>query len=105
MPYNEAAGSYNTHLTNHRERRELHDIPLRQPITARDEFSYALDGDAVAIEDLITYLIDQAHLDSQVRRHPRTYPIHVTATEHLEHAREQLISTLEETLRHAQDEH
>lgn len=98
--YNEAIGSYNTHLDNHRDRRGLRNIPFRDPITAHETFDSALNGNRSAIKALLTYLIDQAHLDSQLRRHPRTYPIHVEATEHLQIAREQLISTLEEALHH-----
>lgn len=98
--YNEAVGSYNTHLDNHRDRRDLHDIPFRVPISTNEEFEGAIDGDRPAIEALLAHLIDQAHLDSQLRRHPRTYPIHDEATEHLEDARGQLITTLEEALYH-----
>lgn len=103
MLYNEAVGSYNTHLDNHRERRDLHDIPFREPIAVMDEFSAATAGDAAAIDALIANLLDQAHLDSQIRRHPRTYPIHLNAVEHLRLAREQVISTLEEAFGHARD--
>ncbi len=102
--YNEAVGSYNTHLDNHRDRRDLHDVPYRTPITAHDAFDDALDGDPSAIEALLTHLLDQAHLDSQLRRHPRTYPIHVEAVDHLRMAREQLVTTLEEALRHVRDD-
>lgn len=98
--YNEAVGSYNTHLENHRNRRDLQDLPFREPITAHQAFEDAMDGDPSAIEALITALIDEAHLDSDLRRHPRTYPIHLEAVEHLQVAREQLISTLEEALVH-----
>lgn len=98
--YNEAVGSYNTHLENHRNRRDLQDLPFREPITANDAFEDAMDGHPSAIEALITALIDEAHLDSDLRRHPRTYPIHLEAVEHLQVAREQLISTLEEALVH-----
>lgn len=100
--YNEAVGSFNTHLDNHRERRDLHDIPFREPISPGDEFSAVITGDAAAIEALIETLIDDAHLDSQVRRHPRTYPIHVNAVKHIRLAREQVVSTLEEAFAHAQ---
>lgn len=100
--YNEAVGSYNTHLDNHRDRRDLDDLPFRDPITAHDDFDDAIDGDGSAIEALLAHLIDQAHLDSQLRRHPRTYPVHVEAVEHLQIAREQLVTTLEEALRHIQ---
>jgi hypothetical protein len=98
--YNEAVGSYNTHLDNHRDRRDLYDIPFRTPVTAHDAFDDAIDGDRDSLEALLAHLIDQAHLDSQLRRHPRTYPIHTEASEHLQIARDQLVSTLEETLRH-----
>lgn len=100
--YNEAVGSYNTHLDNHRDRRDLHDLPFRTPITAHDAFDDASDGDRAAIESLLTHLIDQAHLDSRLRRHPGTYPVHVEATEHLQLAREQLVTTLEEVLQHVE---
>ena len=98
--YNEAVASYNTHLDNHRDRRDLHDVPFRAPITAHDAFEDASDGDRAAIESLLDHLLDQSHLDSELRRHPRTYPIHVEASEHLQLAREQLVTTLEETLQH-----
>lgn len=98
--YNEAVGSYNTHLDNHRDRRDLHDLPFRASIAAHDACGAALDGDPAAIDTLLTYLLDQAHLDSQLRRHPRTYPVHTEAVEHLQLARDQLISTLEEILHH-----
>lgn len=98
--YNEAVGSYNTHLNNHRDRRDLHDLPYRDPIAAHGAFDDALNGDRAAIEAVLTHLLNQPHLDSQLRRHPRTYPIHIEATEHLEIARERLIATLEEALQH-----
>lgn len=101
--YNEAVGSYNTHLDNHRDRRDLHDVPFRDPITAHDAFDAALDGDPAAIESLLTALVDRAHLDSELRRHPRTYPIHIEACEQLQIAREQLVTTLEEALCHIHD--
>lgn len=101
--YNEAVGSYNTHLDNHRDRRDLHDIPFRAPITAHDAFDEAIEGDRAAIEALLTTLLDQAHLDSQLRRHPRTYPVHIEAAEQLQIARGQLISTLEAALHHLDD--
>lgn len=97
-PYNRAVGSYNTHLANHRERRALHDIPFRAPITAHERFEAALAGERAALEAVLAHLIDGAHLDSQLRRHPRTYPIHREAVDHLEVAREQLVTTLEETI-------
>lgn len=96
--YNRAVGSYNTHLSNHRERRGLHDIPFREPVSAHDDFDAALRGETEAAERVLTDLIDEAHLDSQLRRHPRTYPIHVEAVEQLEMARDQLVTTLEEAL-------
>lgn len=98
--YNRAVGSYNTHLTNHPDRRDLHDIPFRSPITSREAFDDAVNGDRSAMETLLTHLINEGHLDSQLRRHPRSYPIHLEATEHLKVAREQLITTLEEALHH-----
>ena len=98
--YNEAVASYNTHLDNHRDRRDLHDVPFRAPITAHDAFEDAGDGDRAAIESLLAHLLDQSHLDSQLRRHPRTYPIHVEASEHLQLARDQLVTTLEAALQH-----
>lgn len=96
--YNRAVGSYNTHLANHRERRSLHDLPFRPPITAHDQFEAALAGEREALEAVLAHLIDGAHLDSRVRRHPRAYPIHREAVDHLEVAREQLVATLEETV-------
>ena len=98
--YNEAIGSYNTHLDNHRERRELQAIPFRSPVTAADAFDDAVEGDRAAIEALLSSLLDEAHLDSQLRRHPRTYPIHLEAAEHLEIARDRLVATLEDALYH-----
>ena len=98
--YNEAVGSYNTHLDNHRARRDLYDVPFRHPITAHRAFDGAVVGDRAAIEALLEHLLDQPHLDSRLRRHPRTYPIHIEASEHLRTAREQLVTTLEEALRH-----
>lgn len=103
LVYNQAVGSYNTHLDNHRDRSGLHDIPFRDPITKHDSYDAALGGDPVAIGSLLTYLIDQAHLDSELRRHEGTFPIHIEACDHLEIARKQLITTLEETLRQLQD--
>ena len=98
--YNEAIGSYNTHLDNHRDRRDLHDIPFRTPISAHDAYGDARDGDRAALEAILDHLLEEVHLDSQLRRHPRTYPIHIEATEHLVIARDQLVTTLEETIRH-----
>ena len=98
--YNEAVGSYNTHLDNHRARRDLHDVPFRHPITAHDAFDDAVGGDRAAVAALLDHLLDQPRLDSRLRRHPRTYPVHIEASEHLRIAREQLVTTLEEALRH-----
>ena len=100
--HEEAVESYNEHLDNHRDRRDLHELPAREPVAAHDAYEPALDGDPAAIDALLTHLIDRAHLDSQVRRHPRTYPVHVEAVEHLEIARDQLVGTLEEAFRHSQ---
>lgn len=96
--YNRAVGSFNTHLDNHRDRRDLYDLSFRTPITAHDAFSDALEGDQDAIESVLDYLLDQAHLDSMVRRHPRTFPIHREAVEHLEVARADLVTALEDAL-------
>ena len=96
--YNEAIGSYNTHLDNHRDRRALHDVPFRSPITAHDSFDDAIAGDFDAMQNLLTHLLNESHKDSSLRCHPRTYPIHIEACEHLQIAREQLISILEEIL-------
>lgn len=98
--YNEAVGSYNSHLDNHREERDLQDLPFREPITAHRAYDDAAVGDRLAIEDLLTHLLDQAHLDSQLRRHPESLPIHHEAAEHLRIARRQLVTTLEEALLH-----
>lgn len=101
--YNEAVGSYNSHLDNHREMRGLHGIPDRSPITAHDAFDEAIDGDPAALERLLAHLLDHAHLDSQLRRHPRAQPVHLEATEQLHMARDQLVTTLEEALQHIHD--
>ncbi len=98
--HDKAVRSFNTHLENHRERRDLHEVPIREPVTAHEAFEPALEGDREAIESLLDDMIDRAHLDSAVRRHPRVYPIHLEAVEHLEIARDQLVSTLEASLRH-----
>ena len=98
--YDEAVESYNVHLANHRERRDLHDLPLREPITAHEALESALDGDREALASVLSTVLDETHLDSAVRRHPRVYPIHLEAVEHLEIARRQLVTTLEEALRH-----
>ena len=99
-PYNRAVGSFNTHLDNHRERRSLGDLPFRVPIAAHEGFEGALAGERVAIETLLARLLDEIHLDSDVRRHPRTYPIHREAVDQLAFARDQLVTTLEETLQY-----
>lgn len=102
--YNEAVGSYNTHLDNHRERRDLQDLPFRAPVTAHDAFEDAADGDPEAVETLLASLIDQAHLDSRVRRHPAVYPVHLEAVEHLRIARDRLVTTLEGVLQHVDED-
>lgn len=101
--YNEAVRSYNTHLDNHRDLRGLHGIPDRSQITSHDVYDDAIDGDRAALERLLAHLIDQAHLDSQLRRHPRAQPVHLEATEQLHMARNQLVTTLEESLQHIHD--
>ena len=98
--YNQAVGSYNTHLDNHRERRDLYDLPFRPPVSAHEAFDGAMAGERDAIEAVLAHLLDETHLDSHLRRHPRTYPIHVEACEHLEIARERLVATLEDALWH-----
>ena len=100
LVYNEAVGSYNRHLDTHRERRDLGDVPFRAPVAAHDAFDAALEGERAALETLLEDLVDGAHLDSELRRHPGAYPIHVEATEHLEIARDGLVSTIEDALRH-----
>lgn len=99
-PYNDAVDSYNTHLENHRDHRDLHDIPSRVSITEHDHYEDAVEGDPVAIEALLDDLIDEASLDSELRRHPRTFPIHIEACEQLELARRELVTTLENALYH-----
>lgn len=96
--YDLAVESFNEHLANHRERRDLHDLPVRESISGNDAFETACHGDRESLASLLSTMLDQAHLDSAVRRHPRIYPIHLEAVEHLEIARERLIYTLEETL-------
>lgn len=93
--YNEAVASYNSHLDNHRDHRDLQDLPYRRPVSSHDTFDGALEGDPDATETLLAFLLDQGHLDSQLRCHPETYPIHIDALEHLRMARERLITTLE----------
>lgn len=90
LAYNQAIGSFNQHLDNHRDRMKLHDIPFRDPVCTPET-----TGEMRA---LLAELLDRAHLDSQVRRHPRTAPIHAEAVEQLEIARSQLRSTLETEL-------
>ena len=97
--YDEAVASYNVHLENHRERRDLHDLPLRQPITDDETFQRGLDGDREALERVLSTLLDRVHLDSAVRRHPRVFPIHLEAVEQLDIARSRLVRTLEDALR------
>lgn len=97
-PHSKAVESYNTHLENHRDRRDLHALPRREEIVDHDAFTAARHGDPAAIDTLVAHLIDQTHLDSQVRRHTRTYPIHMEAVEQLELARERLVTTLETAL-------
>ena len=94
--YNVAVGNYNTHLDNHRDRRDLDALPFRRPITAYESYTDAVDGDGDAIDALLTHLLDQGHLDSQLRRHPRTHPVHEEALSHLRIARERLVATLED---------
>lgn len=101
--YNEAVGSYNTHLDDHRDRRDLRDVPFREPVTAHEAFEDALDGDPEAIDALIASLIDEAHLDSRLRRHPHASPIHLEATEQLQIARDRLVCRLEEALVHVDE--
>lgn len=98
--YDEAVESFNTHLINHQDRRGLHDLPTREPITKHQAFESALTGDRESLSQLLSNVLDRAHLDSAVRRHPRVYPIHLEAIEHLEIAREQLVGTLESALWH-----
>lgn len=98
--YNQALGSFNTHLDNHRERCDLSALPFRRPITAHDAYDRALLGDRAALRSLLSHLLKEERRDSRVRRHPRTYPIHREAVEHMAAARDQLVSTIEETLLH-----
>ena len=101
--YNDAVGSYNSHLDNHRELRELTDLPFRDPITAHPDFEDARNGNRAAIDSLLTHLLDGVHLDSQLRRHPRTFPIHDEAVEHLQIARNEVVTSLEAAHRHLQE--
>lgn len=98
--YDAAVESFNTHLENHRDRRDLHDLPRRERITDHDAFEVAIDGDRDGLERVLEDILDRGHLDSKVRRHPRVYPIHLEAIEHLEIARDRLVATLEAALRH-----
>lgn len=90
LAYNRAVGSFNTHLDNHRDRMDLQDIPFRKPVTPPET--------PAEMHQLLEFLLGQVRLDSQVRRHPRVVPIHEQAVEHIEIARKQLLSTLEEEL-------
>lgn len=102
--YNEAVGSYNTHLDNHRERRDLTSVDFRDPLCAHEAYDRALEGDRTALRALLTHLIEEEMRDSLVRRHPRAYPIHREAVEHLSIERDQVRRTIEETLYHLNDE-
>ena len=90
LAYNRAIGSFNRHLNNHRDRMDLHDLPYRRPVDTPETPS--------EMRHLLEYLLGQVHFDSQVRRHPRIVPIHEQAVEHVEIARRQLLSTLEDEL-------
>lgn len=92
LPYNQAVGSFNMHLNNHRERRDLYDLSYRDPVTA-------VPANEQEMRDLLARLNGEVHLDSTVRIHPRTYPIHEEAVQHLEIARDALKGTLEDGLR------
>lgn len=96
--YDRAVASFNEHLENHRDRRDLDDLPFREPITENEEYEAVLAGEPAAIETLLHALLREAHLDSRVRRHPRTYPIHEEAVDHLAVARDEVVSTLEGVL-------
>ncbi len=98
--YNSAVGSYNTHLHNHRDCCDLHDLPFRVPIAANDTYDPAMDGNRLAIEALVNALIAEAYLDSELRRHPGTFPIHLEACTHLQTSRTQLVTALEDALYH-----
>ena len=97
--YDEAVASYNVHLENHRERRDLYDLPVRKPITDDETFRRGIDGDREALERVLSTLLDRVHLDSAVRRHPRVFPIHLEAVEHLDIARDRLVRAIEDALR------
>ena len=92
LAYNRAVGSYNRHLKNHRDRRGLHDLEYRRPLTDAG----VMGGDPGAIDDAIDDLIAESYHDSALRRHPRQYPIHLEALEHLCVARHALLTTLED---------
>lgn len=102
--YDEAVRSYNEHLENHRERRDLHNIPVRQEMITDETFQEALDGELAALKDVLSTLLDEPHLDSALRMHPRVYPIHLEAIEHLEIARRELIKSLEDAIRRLEDD-
>lgn len=102
--YNQAVGSYNIHLDNHRERRGLTSVDFRNPLHAHDAYESALEGDRKALQALLGHLLEEEKRDSRVRRHPRAYPIHREAIEHLAMARDQVRKTIEETLFHYNDE-
>lgn len=96
--YDLAVESFNAHLENHLDRRDLHDLSYRTPITEHEAYEAARSGDRVAIEAVLEDLFEQQTLDSAVRRHPRIYPIHEEAVEHLEIARRRVVRTLESAL-------
>lgn len=98
--YDLAVDSFNTHLENHLERRDLHDLPTRRPITRHEAYDGAITGERDAMESVLKHLLEESVLDSAVRRHPRIYPIHLEAVKQLAIARNQLITTLESSLRH-----
>lgn len=98
--YNAAVGSFNTHLERHRDRRELADIPFREPVSAHDAFEGALSAERSDVERLLESLVGQTHLDSQVRRHPDVHPIHREAVTYLRITRAEVVSTLETLLLH-----
>ena len=100
--YDQAVDSYNQHLRNHRDSRNLQDIPARVSIQDHTAFKDVLRGNPVAIKTVIDDMIAQGYADSHLRRHPRVFPIHLEACEQLEMARTQLITTLEQALYHLQ---
>lgn len=93
--YNAAVGSFNTHLERHQD---LAAIPFREPVSAHDAFEGALSAERPDVERLLESLLDQTHLDSQVRRHPDVHPIHREAVTYLRITRAEVISTLETLL-------